>query len=223
MDAKIIVVIAFGVLALAMCFLSAFYTRTDKVKSYITIKGLSSLTYLTLAIVSTNLIFITYAYAIFIILALALFMFSSVIRAIPNRTDMFHSLYTLFESIAFACLIVSIFFLFSFPLYGLLGGLVSFLTLMIIYLVKRKNDAKKDKLANLLLFFCCSIYLGITLNFVVVAFSVTSLILAFSSLFAFVYVVLQNFSLFTNKKAGIVKNIFLGVALILSALAIFFI
>ena len=223
MDAKLIVVIAFGVLALGMCFLSAFFTRTDKVKSFISIKGLTSLTYLSLAIVSTNLIYITYAYAIFIILALALFMFSSIVRAIPTRSDMFRSLYTLFESIAFACLVVSVFFLFTMPLYGLIGGLVAFLVLMIVYLVKRKADAKKDKLANLLLFFCSSMFLGTAFQFVIMTFSITSLLMTLGSTFAFVYVILQNFTAFTNKKAGIVKNIFLGVALILIALTIYFI
>ena len=223
MDAKLIVIIAFGVLALGMCLLSALYTKTEKVKSYIAVKGIASLTYLTLAVVATNLIYITYAYAIFIILALALFMYSSIVRAIPTRSDMFRSLYTLFESIAFACLVVAVFFLFTMPLYGLLGGVVAFLVLMIIYLVKRKEDPSKDKLFNLLLFFCSSILLGTAMNFVVLAFSVTSLLIALGSVFAFVYVVLQNFTSFTNKKAGIAKNIFLGVALIILALAIYFI
>ena len=223
MDTKLIIVIAFGVLALAMCVLSACYTKTEKVKSYIAIKGLATLCYLSLAVVSTNLIFATYAYAIFIILGLALFMFSSIIRAIPTRSDMFRAFYTLFESIAFGCFITSVFFLFSKPYYGLIGGLATFLILMIIYLVKRKEDFKKDKLANLLLFLCSSIFFGISMNFAIISFSLNSLLFAVSSAFAFTYVILQNFSNFANKKANIVKNLFLGIALILASLAIYFI
>ena len=223
MDAKLIVIIAFGVLALAMCFLSGFYTRTDRVKSFIAVKGLATLSYLALAVVSTNLLYITYAYATFIILGLSLFMFSSIVRAIPTRSDMFHAFYTLFESIAFGAFVASVFFLFSKPFYGLIGGIVTFLTLMTIYLIKHKEDAKKDKLTNLLLFLCASTYLGITFNFVIVSFSATSLLLTFSSTFALMYVILQNFTSFSNKKTSIIKNVFLGVALIITALAVYFI
>lgn len=223
MDTRLFALIAFGVLALFMCFLSAFYTKSEKVKSFIAIKSLSSLSYIVLAVVSTNLVYITYAYALFIVLALAIFMMSNIVRAIPTRSDMFHSFYTFFESLAVCSLIISVIFLFSKPLYGLVIGVSFFLVLLVAYLIKKKTDTKKDKLTNLLLFLASCLYLGISANFAVITFSVVSMLMAVSGLFLFVYVILQNFTLFTNKKAGIVKNIFLGISLIIVSLAIFFI
>ncbi len=220
---KLLTILIFGVLSLFLCFLSAFFTKTEKVKTFIAIKGLANFSYILLALIACNLIFKIQAYTLFIIVGLALFMFSTTIRAIPTRSDMFHTFYTFVEALGFAFMIVSVFFLIELPLYGLASGAGAFLILMIIYLVLRKADQKKDKFANLILQLASLLLLCITLNLVIISFTTQSLVMAIGALFATVYVIIQTFTTFTNKKCGIVKNIFIGLALICLALSIFFI
>ena len=220
---KLIVLICFGVLSLFLCILSALYTKTEKVKTFIAIKGLASFSYVLLALISCNMIYTMKAYSLFIVIGIATFMFSCIIRAIPTKSDMFHAFYTLIEAIGFAFMLTSVFFLMEFPLFGLIGGLGSFLIVMIVYLVLRKKHITKDKLANLLLQLTSSLFLGITVHFAIVSLTAQAFIMAGGAILAFSYVIIQTFSHFTNKKTGIAKNILIGVALILLALSIYFI
>ncbi len=223
MDIKLITIIIFGVLSLFLCCLSAFFTKTEKVKTFIAIKGLASFSYILLALIACNLVFKIQAYTLFIIVGMTLFMFSTTIRAIPTRSDMFHTFYTFVEGLGFGFLITSIFFLIEFPLYGLAGAAGAFLILMIVYLIVRKKDQSKDKLANLFLQLTSFALLGISANFAVITLTLQSILMAAGALLASVYVIIQTFTLFTNKKCGMVKNLFIGLALILLGLSIFFI
>ena len=223
METKYIALICFGILSLFLCLFSAIFTKTEKTKIFITLKGLAGLSYITLALVGANLNYKLEAFALFVALALIIFMFSSTIRDIPTKTDMFHTYYTYVASFAFAFMTISLFFQFANPLIGLLSGFGASLILLLVYLLTKKKHQTKDKIANIILFLFSSLYLGMSINYIVAAFSVQSLIYTLSALSTFVYVILQNFTHFTTKKYMITKNIFLGVGLILAALTIFFI
>ncbi len=223
MDTKMIALLCFGVLSLFLCLLSSLFTKTEKVKTFIAIKGLASFSYVLLSLIACNLIYNMKAYSLFIVVGIVAFMFSTTIRAIPTRSDMFHTFYTFIEAIGFAFMSVNVFFLMEIPLFGLAGGAGAFLIMMIIYLVLRKGDAKKDKIANLLLILTSAILLGVCANFAVIAFTPQALIMAGGAALAFSYVIIQTLTSFTNKKAGIAKNILLGLALICLALSIYFI
>jgi len=150
-------------------------------------------------------------------------MFSCIVRSIPTKTDMFHTFYTIIESISFAFMLTSVFFLMDFPLFGLIGGIVAFITVMIIYLILRKRDSKKDKLLNLVLIFTSSLFAGLTINFAIVSLSSQGFLMAIGAVVAFAYMVLQTNTFYANKKVVIAKNILLGCALIILALSIYFI
>lgn len=223
MDTKYISLICFGALALTLCFFAAFFTKTEKVKTYIATKGLASFSYIVLALTSANLIYGLPATSLFVTLGLIAFMFSTIIRAIPTRSDMFHAFYSIIESFGFAFLAISVFFMIEMPM---IGGIVAggvFLVLMIIYLIIRKADAKKDKLANLLLILSCSAFFGLAINCVVDLMTIQAFMIAGGGLLLSIYTVLQTFTSFTNKKCSITKNIFAGLGLILLAVSIFFI
>ena len=223
MDMKLIVILIFGVLSLFLCLTSSIFTKTEKVKTFIALKGLASLSYVLLALVACNLVFTMKAYSLFIIAGIVVFMFSNIVRAIPTRSDMFHTFYSFIEAIAFAFLVVSLFFVVEMPLIGLIAGAGAFVVTMILYLVLRKKDLKKDKLANIALILTSSLFFGIGINFAIIFLTAQSFIMAGGAALLFAYVVLQTFTLFTNKKCVIAKNILLGLGQICLALSIFFI
>ena len=203
MDMKLIVILIFGVLSLFLCLTSSIFTKTEKVKTFIALKGLASFSYVLLSLVACNLVFNMKAYILFIISGIVVFMFSNLVRAIPTRSDMFRTFYTFVEAIGFAFLIVSLFFMIEMPLIGLIAAAVAFIATMIVYLVLKKKDLKKDKLASLLLILTASLLLG-------------------GAALLFAYVILQTFTSFTNKGCVIAKNILLGLGQICLALSIFF-
>ena len=223
MDSRYIVIGCFGALALFLCFFAGFFTKTEKVKTFIALKSLASFSYVILALVACNFVFKTYAYSLFIIGGLAAFMLSTIVRAIPTRSDMFRTFYTYIEGFGFGMMVVSFFFLMNLPLIGFIVGGVAFIAYLITYLVVRKKDTKKDKLANLFLQLIYSFLLGIAINYAIAIFTIQSILLAFGALVCGAYVTLQTFTTFTNKKCVIAKNVLLGVGLILLALSIFFI
>jgi hypothetical protein len=134
-----------------------------------------------------------------------------------------HTFYTFIESIAFAFLVISVFFVMEMPLIGLIAGAAAFIVTMILYLVLRKKDLKKDKLASLTLIFASSMFLGIAINFAIMFLTIQSFIFAGGAALLFAYMILQSFTLFTNKKCVIAKNILLGVGQVCLALSIYFI
>lgn len=223
METKYIALICFGILSLFLCLFSAIFTKTEKTKIFITLKGLAGLSYIALALVGANLNYKLEAYALFVALALIIFMFSSTIRAIPTKTDMFHTYYSSVEAFGFAFLTLSMFFQFASPFIGLGAGVGVSLILLLIYLLLKKKQSKKDKAANLILFFFASLFLGVSANYIILSFSVQSLMYLLSGVSTFTYTIFQNFTHFTTKKYMITKNILLGVGLILASLTIFFI
>lgn len=223
MDTRYIVLGCFGVLALTLCLLSALFTKTEKVKTFIMLKGLSTFSYVLLALISINLVYNMSASSLFITIGLCAFMFSNIVRAIPTKTDMFRTFYTYIESFGFAFLATSIFFLIAKPFIGLIAGGVTFVVMMIVYLVIMKSHPKKLKFANLFLLITSLIFSGITINLLCVMFSIQNILLTVGAIFLSVYTIIQVMSHFQNKKANITKNIFLGFGLILLALSIFFI
>ena len=223
MDTRYIAIMCFGALALFLCFLAGFFTKTERVKTYIAIKGLANFSYILLALICSNLIFNMYAYALFIVIGLIAFMFSTTIRAIPTRSDMFHAFYTIIEAIGFISMTTSIFFLVEMPIIGMIVAAALFVVLMIVYLITRKADAKKDKIANLILILTSCAYLGIAINLVIVTMSVQAFLMAGGGLLTMAYTIIQTHTSFTNKKCGIAKNILMGLGLICIALSIFFI
>ncbi len=220
---KLIVILIFGILSLFLCLTSAFFTKTEKVKTFIALKGLASFSLVLLSLIACNLVFNMKAYFLFIIAGIVVFMFSNIVRAIPTRSDMFHTFYTFVEAIGFAFLTISLFFMIEMPLIGLIAGAVAFIATMIVYLILRKKDLKKDKLASLLLIFTASLLLGISVNFAIIFLTVQSFIFAGGALLLFAYVILQSFTSFTNKRCVVAKNILLGLGQICLALSIYFI
>lgn len=223
MDMKLIVILIFGVLSLFLCLTSAIFTKTEKVKTFIALKGLASFSYVLLSLVACNLVFNMKAYILFIISGIVVFMFSNIVRAIPTRSDMFRTFYTFVEAIGFAFLTVSLFFMIEMPLIGLIAAAVAFIATMIVYLVLKKKDLKKDKLASLLLILTASLLLGISANFAIIFLTAQAFVFAGGAALLFAYVILQTFTSFTNKGCVIAKNILLGVGQICLALSIFFI
>ena len=223
MDTKLIVILIFAVLSLFLCLTSSLFTKTEKVKTFIALKGLSSFSYALLGLVACNLVFNMKAYSLFIIVGIVVFMFSNIVRAIPTRSDMFHTFYTFIEALGFAFLTVSVFFIVEMPLIGLIAAAGTFLVTMIVYLIVRKKDLKKDKLANLSLILTASLLLGVAVNFAIIFLTVQAFIMAGGAALLFTYVVLQAFTSFTNKSCVIAKNIMLGLGQICLALSIFFI
>ena len=223
MDNRLIAMICFGALALFLCFFAGFFSKREKVKTFIMLKSLASFSYVLLALIACNLIYLLNAFSLFIIIGLIIFLESTIIRAIPTKTDMFHVFYTIIESLGFASFIVSIFFLIEKPFIGLIVGASAFLILMIVYLVVKKAHAKKDKLSNLLLQFLSSMFLGISINLALILLSIQSFLLVGGSLLIFVYTIIQTFTHFANKKCGVAKNLLLGLGLICLAVSLFFI
>lgn len=223
MDTRLLAIICFGALALFLCFFAGFFTKTEKVKTFIMLKSLASFSYVLLGLIACNLVYNLNANSLFIIIGLVIFLVSTVVRAIPTKTDMFHVFYTLIESLGFASFIVSMFFLIEKPFIGLIAGAGTFVVLMTVYLIVKKAHVKKDKLVNLLLQLASSLFLGISVNLAIILVSIQSFLIAGGALLVFVYTIIQTFSHFTNKKCGAAKNILLGFGLICLALAIYFI
>lgn len=223
MDTRYIILGCFGILALTLCLLSALFTKTEKVKVFIILKGLSTFSYVLLALISINLVYNMSAFSLFVTIGLCAFMFSNIVRAIPTKTDMFRTFYTYIESFGFAFLVTSTFFLIEKPFIGLIIGSCAFIIMMIVYLVMKKSHLKKLKFANLLLLITSLVFSGITINLLCLMFSVQNLLLTIGAVFLSTYVGIQVFSHFQNKTNNITKNIFLGLGLILLALSIFFI